>query len=283
MSKFSQKTPKNYVDMLDEDKPIANQKFACLSFVSPEKVLKQKEMFFFESFLKQWEFSHSMNKFMDFLNFISFKYQIKFNDLNNDFTEFIEEEQTSIRASSVDDSYKTYLDQNEDSLEKEFNIQHEFQTSIRGLKIRGVYPTKEEAELRCKILRELDPNHDVYVGPVGLWLPWHPEPYKTEKVEYFEEDLNQLMYHKKVNEDAAKNEFEKRVKETKQKAIEDNIQKAERFGTTLTQGLDENGNLISINGKNTQEAQLSSNDDVVNIQSVRDELFEGPNIVVSKR
>jgi hypothetical protein len=273
---------KKYVDMLDEDKPIANQKFACISFVSPEKIIKQKELFCFEEFIKQWEFTHSMNKFMDFLNFVAFKYKLKFNDLNNDFTEFIQEEQAQLQTSNLHDDYKTYLDQNEDKLENEFNSQHEFQTSTRGLKIRGVYPTKEEAELRCKILRELDPNHDVYVGPVGLWLPWHPDPTKTEKVEYFEEELNQLMHHKKLNEDAAKNEFEKRVKETKQKAIEDNIQKAEKFGTTLTQGLDDNGNLVSINNKNTQEEIFKSNQ-TVEIKDIQDELFEGENIVVSSK
>ena len=29
---------KKIVDLLDEDKPIAEQKFACLSFISPEKL-----------------------------------------------------------------------------------------------------------------------------------------------------------------------------------------------------------------------------------------------------
>ena len=33
------------VDLLDEDKPIAEQKFVCLSFVSPEKEIKRKEIF----------------------------------------------------------------------------------------------------------------------------------------------------------------------------------------------------------------------------------------------
>ena len=32
-----------YVDLLDEDKAIAGQKFTCVSFISPENVLKQKE------------------------------------------------------------------------------------------------------------------------------------------------------------------------------------------------------------------------------------------------
>ena len=31
-----------YVDLLDEDKPISGQKFVCVSFVSPENILKPK-------------------------------------------------------------------------------------------------------------------------------------------------------------------------------------------------------------------------------------------------
>ncbi|MFK5165197.1 hypothetical protein, partial [Propionibacterium freudenreichii] len=60
-----------YVDVLEEDKQIAGQKFVCISFISPEKIVKQKEIFFFEEFLKNWEFSKSMEKFVQFLNFIS--------------------------------------------------------------------------------------------------------------------------------------------------------------------------------------------------------------------
>ena len=52
-----------YVDLLEEDKPIANQKFACISFVSPENVLKQKEHYLFGEFLKQWDFNKSISKF----------------------------------------------------------------------------------------------------------------------------------------------------------------------------------------------------------------------------
>ena len=35
-----------YIDLLDEDKSIAGQKFVCLSFISPEHILKQKDMYF---------------------------------------------------------------------------------------------------------------------------------------------------------------------------------------------------------------------------------------------
>ena len=37
------KNPK-YVDLLDEDKPISGQKFVCVSFISPENILKQKNL-----------------------------------------------------------------------------------------------------------------------------------------------------------------------------------------------------------------------------------------------
>ena len=39
---------------------------------------------------------------------------------------------------------------------------------------------------------------------------------------YLENELNQLMHEKKKNESKAKEEFDARVKEAKQKAIEDN-------------------------------------------------------------
>jgi hypothetical protein len=270
-----------YVDVLDTDKPIAGQNFVCMSFLSPEKILKQKEIFFFEEFLKNWEFNKSMEKFIQFLNFISFKYNVSFEDLSNDFKDFVKEERQNLAKSSLDDDFKTFLDNNEEELQKKFDIAHNFQTSTRGLKVRGSYPTQEEAELRCKMLREIDPNHDVFVGPVGTWMPWDPEAYKTGRVEYMEEELNQLMHEKQKNEANAKTAFEQRVKETKQKAIEENVQRAEKSGNSLTQTIDENGNLVGVNNTNTQEFALREQENISTADISR-ELFEGENIVIGK-
>ncbi len=266
----------NYVDLLDEDKPIAGQKFACLSFISPEDILKQKNMFMFDAFIKKWDFTKSMEKFLLFLNFISVKYHLNFESLTDDFKEFSKDQQENLVATSIEDEYKNFLDENEESLQKEFDEKYEFQTSIRGIKVRGVFPTQQEAELRCKMLRQNDPNHDVYVGPVGMWVPFHPEAYKTGRVEYMEETLNELMSEKKKNEDKAKDEFDKRVKEAKEKAIEDNKKKAEESGNKLTQTINKEGNLISVASMNTQEDTIGSN---TTLDNVRKELFEGENIV----
>lgn len=259
----------HYVDLLEEDKPIAGQKFACLSFVSPEDILKQKNHFFFEKFVQQWELGKSMEKFVQFLNFVSYKYHIDFEKLTEDFQEFTKEEKAQIQKSSIYDDYKTFLDKNETELEEEFGEKHNFQTSIRGLKVRGVYATQKEAELRCQMLREVDPNHDVFVGPVGLWVPFHPEAYKTGRVEYMEETLNQLMSEKKKNEEHAKVEFEKRVKESKMKAIEENKRIAEKSGNKLTQMVTEDGKLVGLTEEGVPESSEFTLDDV------RKELFEG--------
>jgi len=269
-----------YVDVLDEDKPIANQKFVCVSFISPETVLTKKEMFFFSKFLQNYELSKGMEKYHQFLNFVSYKYGLSNEDLLEDFKEFAKEEIDTLKQSGLEDDYKNFMDAKEDELQDEFNREHNFQTSVRGLKIRGSFPTQEEAEMRCKMLREVDPNHDVFVGPVGMWMPWDPDAYKTGRVEFMEDELNQLMHEKNKNQEVAKAQFDKRLKDTRTAAIQENVEKATANNTTLTQDIDEDGNLINV-GKNTQINSLEKND-VVSVGDIRSELFEGDNIVTSK-
>ena len=240
-----QKNPK-YVDVNDEDPPIAGQKFACMSFISPDKILKKREEFLFNQFVKQWDFTKSMEKFVDFIHFISFKYNLNAEEVMGDLREFNEEEGSKLRESSVEDDFKNFLDKNEDRLNAVFNKENSFQTSVRGLKIRGVFSSQEEAEMKCKSIREYDQNHDIFVGPVGVWIPWDPDAYKTGKVEFMEEELNQLHHEKIKNEAKAKQEFEQRIRDAKKKAIEENIQLAEKSGNVLTQTLDENGNLVGV-------------------------------------
>lgn len=276
----SGKTNPSYVDLLDEDKPISGQKFVCVSFISPDKILKQKNHFYFEEFLKDFDMTKSVEKFTQFLNFVSYKYNLKFENLTNDLNEYLKSEADTFDSNYVRDSYKNFFDANEERLENAFNEECNFQTNTRGLKIRGSYSTQGEAELRCKLLREVDPNHNVYVGPVGMWMPWDPEAYKTGRVEYLEDQLNQLMSEKNKNEEHAKIEFEKRVRETKEKAIKENIKMAKKTGNKLTQNIDEDGNLIGMN--NTIETTLGLKEEVTSAD-IQKELFEGDNIVIPKK
>jgi hypothetical protein len=252
MSEFEKKTLPNgeknpkYVDLCDEDSPIAGQKFACISFVSPEKILKKREVYLFDQFVKQWEFSKSMERYFDFIHFIAFKYSLKVDTLIEDFNEFIKEEGLKLKKSGIEDDYRNFMDKQEDKLNEQFSRDHAFQTSVRGLKIRGVFGTQEEAEMKSKQLRENDPNHDIFVGPVGIWVPWDPDAYKTGRVEHLEEELNALHKEKLKNEQMAKKEFEERIRETKKKAIAENIEKAKENNNVLTQTIDEEGNLVGV-------------------------------------
>lgn len=267
-----------YVDVLDEDKPISGQKFVCVSFISPEKIIKQKEVFIFEQFLKQWDMNKSLEKFQQFLNFISYKYNLKFDEVMKDMEDFVSEEKNNLSNMTIEDDFKTFVDNKEEELEQLFNVKHNFKTNVRGLKVRGVFPTQEEAEMRCKMLREIDPNHDVYVGPVGLWMPWEPEAYKTGRVEYLEKELNELMHNKNKNQEEAKVEFDKRVKEAKVKAMEENKEIAEKSGNVLTQTLNEDGNLVNV--KEFDESAIPDEDvvmDKVSSANIRKELFDKHN------
>ena len=42
------------IDFLNTDTAIPGQNYCCLSFVSPEKVIKNKETFFISEFLKDY-------------------------------------------------------------------------------------------------------------------------------------------------------------------------------------------------------------------------------------
>lgn len=266
------------VDLLDEDKPIAEQKYVCLSFISPENIIKQKELFFFENFTKQYHFNKTAELLTQYSNYISFKYGIESEQMMEELKEFSQNETEKMR-SSVEDDYKNFMDKNERDLELLFAKEHQFQTSTRGVKVRGVFPSQEEAELRCRMLREVDPNHDIYVGPVGIWVPYHPDAYKTGRVEHLEKELNDLMHEKQKNEAKAKQAFDTRVKESKLNAIDRNMKLAEEHGNKLTQTINEKGELISIENTNTLEKNLGVN---ATIEEIQKELFEGDNIVTDK-
>ena len=164
-------------DYLEADKEIRGQNYVCLSFISPENVLKDKEMF----------------KVHNFLQSIATEYNLQ------------EEE--------IVDKYKDYLFNEEDNLNKQFTEKNNFKTSVRGLKVRGTYDTIQEAEMRAKRLQKSDPNFNVFVGQVGFWLPWDPEPQTIEKENYLNDELNTLMSKYKENMDEREEIFNTRKRD----------------------------------------------------------------------
>jgi len=85
-----------------------------------------------------------------------------------------------------------------------------FQTTVRGLKVRGVYATDAEAAARAKKLQRSDPLHNILLGVVGKWLPWDPTPNAIQDQEYAEDQLNTLMQSYKKNEENVANFYKER-------------------------------------------------------------------------
>jgi hypothetical protein len=84
--------------------------------------------------------------------------------------------------------------------------------NIRGVKVRGIYATQKEANERAKYLQELDGDFHVFVGEVGKWLSWDPDPQSIDDQIYKEKELNDLMKSYKENMAKAKVEEAHRKK-----------------------------------------------------------------------
>ena len=213
---------------LSDDPEIASQRWCLLSFISPENVLNRKEQFFFTTFLNQYDFHLRSKKMEEFLvkeiQSINNKLDEEANRLEaldlsgaaaacrkstlsiesyvSEFQKFVKANLKELSASNIKEQYDDFIYQHGVKLEDDFYAKNNFQTTMRGLKIRGSYGQKEEAESRAKKLQKMDPDHNIYVGQVGKWLPWDPSPSAIPDQEYAEDQLNTLMKKYKENEEA---------------------------------------------------------------------------------
>ena len=144
-------------DYLDVDDTVPGQNYVCLSFVSPEALIQKREAFnvtkFLQSYCKEQE--------------------LEFKDVYSKYEDF---------------AYKF-----SDKLQRDFDEQNNFQTSMRGVKVRGVYDTRQAAESRAKKLSTSDSSFHVFVGQVGYWLPWDPNADGVQDEVFQNSQLNDMM------------------------------------------------------------------------------------------
>lgn len=208
------------MDYLEEDKAIRGQNYVCLSFLSPEEILNNKEVFYFEKYLSK--FSNDMN---ELLNGIAEKYSEA-----TDAIKVIRENNAHIfDGRELQDAYRFYKRVNGEVVEKEFYEKNNFQTSVRGIKVRGVFETLKEAQVRAEVLRRMgDTQFDIFVGQVGVWCPWSPNPEDMQEQEYAESQLNTLMKQYKDNMSLRDEFYEMRKKEKiedAQKKLKETLEK----------------------------------------------------------
>ena len=183
-------------DYLEVDEALPGQNYYCLSIINPETTLKKKEEFLFHNYYKSKIQEHKQRlksnvesaltkgsngtiKVVDLLHLVK--------NMNKGF------ELDTCDFESFKDKYEDFLFNSEKELNKKFDEENKFQTSVRGIKIRGTYASYEEAEKRAKLLQKIDSNFDVYVGQVGYWVPLVFNGHHIENQEHANNDLNSLM------------------------------------------------------------------------------------------
>jgi len=241
---------------LEGDDEVRGQKYVCLSFLTPNRgILRNKDLFFFSKFLEFYNMDYKiratesfvMDQFREIQNTLSdVELQLRNADTtdvsaNKTLAVTLSEKITKLRGemskktaadleghvkanmadfkeSSIVESYEKYMQVNRQRLEDEFHKQKNFQTTMHGLKVRGVYSNQEQANARAKALNKKDPYFNVYVADVGEWLPWDPEPDEVKDQEYQSDDLNKLMQSYKENAEKRDAFFEEEKRQKMAKA-----------------------------------------------------------------
>ena len=178
-------------DFLEVDDSIGGQNYVCMSFVDPEEIIQNKEAFKTAKFLQ----SYAKDKGM------------KFEEVYEDYMNF---------------QYKF-----QDEVQSDYDKENKNVNNIRGIKIRGVYSTKEEAESRSKKLHRIDSTFHVFIGQVGYWLPFNPCADKIESEEFIDSGLNELMQKYKENS-VNKDILYEEQKRDKIKAAQEEVREAKK-------------------------------------------------------
>ena len=204
------------MDYLDEDKPIRGQNYVCLSFISPEDVIRNKEAYYLERYLSN--FSQRTKEMFDKLLEVlpEQKEMLK---------QVMENNAHIFNGDELQSDFKFFKTTNNEQIEKEYLEQNNFQTSIRGIKVRGTFETLKEAQMRAELLRRMGDKFDIFVGQVGVWCPWSPNPEDLQEQEYAEEQLNTIMKQYKENL-KLKDEFYEKRKQEKMTEAQEKLQKA---------------------------------------------------------
>jgi hypothetical protein len=254
-------------DFLEVDPKIPGQNFVCLSFVSPEKILKQKETFM-------------TTKFLDYLINDSdpLVEKIRENMLNKEI---------KINYDSVEKLYDDWKYLKNEEVEAEFFELNEYRTSMRGIKVRGVYDTYKEASVRAQVLRRKDASFNVFVGQIGYWLPWDPECESVPEQEYQEGQLNELVKKYKENLDNRDNLYDQVKNERIEKAKKEIAAKKEIIKAQNeinipeednTKNIEELRNIVDTSDKlfydNLKKAEQDSSNVVEKVNNFKSETME---------
>lgn len=201
------------IDYLDEDAPLRGQNYACVSFLSPEEVLANKDVYYVSKFLED------VTKQIDFL----------LTNLQTTIPEAADKlkaiRETNIHlfdTNELQEQFRFFKSMKGQEIEEEFHKANNFRTTVRGFKIRGVFDTMKEAEIRAQVLKRMGDKHNIFVAQVGCWVPWDPRPDQISEQKYSDaEQLNVLMSEYNKNMSIRDQHYEERKQKKLDEATEE--------------------------------------------------------------
>ena len=204
-------------DLLEQDPVIRGQTYVCMSFLSPEEIIKKKEIYYFEKYVQH--VSEKLNELVDSL-------ENQYKTDTDKFRSIREEFEYLFQPDRIHEEFNVFSQNNEKLFDAEFNKKYDFQTNIRGIKVRGVYESIEEAKVRCEQLRKLDQDKfPIFIGEVGCWCPWNPNPNEIKDQEYAIDSLNTMMHEYDKNIQSKNQHYAERKAELKERIEENEKQK----------------------------------------------------------
>ena len=111
-------------DFLEVDQKIPGQNYVCLSFISPENIVKKKELYNVKYFLTK---------------------------ILNDGPALKKLSENEITYDLVNDMFENFKIIYEKEANTNFDEENNFTTSVRGVKVRGIYDSIREAQILPQI------------------------------------------------------------------------------------------------------------------------------------
>jgi len=106
-----------------------------------------------------------------------------------------------------------------------------------GMKIRGVFASRDEANTHVRRLQKTDPKFDVYMVDMYKWLVVPPDPSQIADQQFQEAYLQTLVSSYHDNQLAAKHHFEERKQSVMLEGLDKNLLPDERIPKSYVQEL----------------------------------------------
>jgi hypothetical protein len=167
------------MDYLTTDAEIPDQKYTLVSFLCPETEIKKREIYFLEKFREYYILKCNEN------------YAFLQNELKDNALLYDKLEQ--IRSVNMSELYEVFLLEKKRELDADYDEKNSQRCSIMGLKVRGSFPTIQEARNEAGKKQKNDPNHNIFICQTGYWVPFSPNIEEISNQEYANEKLNEIM------------------------------------------------------------------------------------------